>query len=299
MGRGVSSRAVTYWSPPSWGPTSTRSGTSLLLAEGCIMVRACHPRHVPGWHRHPAQGPAGQVRRDTPAGRPPYLNFVAEEIRQLLASLGLRSLEEAIGRVDLLRPSLACRDTGPRCWTCPCSSRRWEGPAAFRRRPPDPEAPVGTGRQDLRRPPSPRVMGGEHITPDVRHPQLRPDGGGPPGRGHRPRAQRVGASGVGAGQLHRRGRPELRGLPHGGHRLPAGGRGERLRGQGYGRGPDRHHRPRGRRRRPLPHRQHLPSTAPPAANSLWPAGGGERFCVRNSGATDPCRGGRRTTRAST
>jgi glutamate synthase (ferredoxin) len=32
-----------------------------------------------------------------------YLNFVAEELRQLLASLGLRSLEEAIGRVDLLR----------------------------------------------------------------------------------------------------------------------------------------------------------------------------------------------------
>ena len=78
-------------------------GTSLLLAEGCIMVRACHRDTCP-------VGIATQ-RMDlrakfagTPEQVAAYLTFVAEEVRQLLASLGLRTLDDAIGRVDLLRP---------------------------------------------------------------------------------------------------------------------------------------------------------------------------------------------------
>jgi glutamate synthase (ferredoxin) len=84
-------------------------GTSLLLAEGCIMVRACHRNTCP-------VGIATQ-RKDLRAkftGDPDevarYLRFVAEETRRILASLGLRSIEEAIGRADLLRPKLE----GPR-----------------------------------------------------------------------------------------------------------------------------------------------------------------------------------------
>src|SRR5262249_51196882 len=38
----------------------------------------------------------------TPEGVATYMIFVAEEVRRTLASLGLRSLDEAIGRVDLL-----------------------------------------------------------------------------------------------------------------------------------------------------------------------------------------------------
>src|SRR5207248_2703129 len=77
-------------------------GTSLLLAEGCIMVRACHRDTCPVGIA--TQRPDLRAKfAGTPQQVAAYLNFVAEEVRQLLASLGLRSLEEAIGRVDLLR----------------------------------------------------------------------------------------------------------------------------------------------------------------------------------------------------
>jgi glutamate synthase domain-containing protein 2/glutamate synthase domain-containing protein 1/glutamate synthase domain-containing protein 3 len=78
-------------------------GTAALFAEGCIMARACHRDTCP-------VGIATQRRdlRDKFAGTPEtvagYLTLVAEEVRRLLASLGLTSLDEAIGRVDLLTP---------------------------------------------------------------------------------------------------------------------------------------------------------------------------------------------------
>jgi glutamate synthase domain-containing protein 2/glutamate synthase domain-containing protein 3 len=78
-------------------------GTAALFAEGCIMARACHRDTCP-------VGIATQRRdlRDKFAGTPEtvagYLTLVAEEVRHLLASLGLRSLDDAIGRVDLLAP---------------------------------------------------------------------------------------------------------------------------------------------------------------------------------------------------
>jgi glutamate synthase (ferredoxin) len=82
-------------------------GTAALLAEGCLMVRTCHQDNCP-------VGIATQ-REDLRAkftGTPEmvvhYLEFVAEELRLLLASLGLRSLDEAIGRVELLRQRPAC-----------------------------------------------------------------------------------------------------------------------------------------------------------------------------------------------
>jgi glutamate synthase domain-containing protein 2/glutamate synthase domain-containing protein 1/glutamate synthase domain-containing protein 3 len=93
-------------------------GTAALLAEGCILARACHRDTCP-------VGIATQRRdlRDKFVGTPEqvaaYLLFVAEEVRRLLASLGLRSLDEAIGRVDLLvrRSELSGRaerlDTAP------------------------------------------------------------------------------------------------------------------------------------------------------------------------------------------
>ncbi|MCZ7525129.1 MAG: glutamate synthase-related protein [Acidimicrobiia bacterium] len=77
-------------------------GTAVLLAEGCIMVRACHkdtcPTGIATQRPHLRAKFAG-----TPEGVARYLLFVAEEVRGLLASLGLRSLDEAVGRVELLR----------------------------------------------------------------------------------------------------------------------------------------------------------------------------------------------------
>jgi glutamate synthase (ferredoxin) len=77
-------------------------GTSLLLAEGCLMVRSCHLDTCPVGIA--TQQPELRAKfAATPEMVQAYLLFVAEEVRRLLASLGLRSLDEAIGRVDLLR----------------------------------------------------------------------------------------------------------------------------------------------------------------------------------------------------
>ena len=76
-------------------------GTALMLAEGCIMVRACHKDTCPAGIA--TQRPNLRAKfAGTAAGVAQYLLFIAEEVRALLASLGLRSLDEAIGRVELL-----------------------------------------------------------------------------------------------------------------------------------------------------------------------------------------------------
>ena len=78
-------------------------GTAALFAEGCIMARACHRDTCP-------VGVATQRLdlREKFAGTPDtvaaYLVMVAEEVRQLLAAAGFRSIDEAIGRVDALVP---------------------------------------------------------------------------------------------------------------------------------------------------------------------------------------------------
>ncbi|MGH9027165.1 MAG: glutamate synthase-related protein, partial [Acidimicrobiia bacterium] len=82
-------------------------GTAAMIAEGCIMVRACHRDTCPTGVA--TQRPNLRAKFvGSPEGVARYLQFVAEEVRTLLASLGLRSLDDAIGRVDLLRS----RETG-------------------------------------------------------------------------------------------------------------------------------------------------------------------------------------------
>jgi glutamate synthase domain-containing protein 2/glutamate synthase domain-containing protein 1/glutamate synthase domain-containing protein 3 len=84
------------------GADEVSFGTALLLAEGCLMVRSCHLDTCP-------VGIATQ-RPDlrnkfaaTPEQVETYLRHVAGEVRELLASLGLRTFSEAVGRGDLLR----------------------------------------------------------------------------------------------------------------------------------------------------------------------------------------------------
>lgn len=75
--------------------------TAPLVAEGCIMMRKCHLNTCP-------VGVATQdpVLRAKFTGRPEhvvnYFFFVAEEARQIMAQLGIRTFDELIGRVDLL-----------------------------------------------------------------------------------------------------------------------------------------------------------------------------------------------------
>jgi len=76
-------------------------GTAALLAEGCLMVRTCHQDNCPVGIA--TQRPDLRAKfAGTPDMVVHYLEYVAEEVRELLAGLGLRSLDEAIGRVDLL-----------------------------------------------------------------------------------------------------------------------------------------------------------------------------------------------------
>lgn len=76
--------------------------TSMLIALGCIMARVCNKNTCP-------VGVATQdeALRKRFRGKPDhiisFMRFVAREVREYLAALGLRSLNEAVGRADLLR----------------------------------------------------------------------------------------------------------------------------------------------------------------------------------------------------
>jgi glutamate synthase (ferredoxin) len=78
-------------------------GTVAMIAAGCIMARVCHTNNCP-------VGVATQQERlrerfsGTPGDVVQFFTFVAEEVRQILARLGYRSLSEIVGRADLLRP---------------------------------------------------------------------------------------------------------------------------------------------------------------------------------------------------
>ncbi|WOK35419.1 glutamate synthase large subunit [Sphingomonas sp. C3-2] len=77
-------------------------GTLSLVAMGCIMVRQCHSNTCP----------VGVCTQDDKlrqkfTGSPEkvinLMTFIAEEVREILARLGFRSLDEIVGRTELLR----------------------------------------------------------------------------------------------------------------------------------------------------------------------------------------------------
>jgi len=76
--------------------------TAALVAEGCILMRKCHLNTCP-------VGIATQrpELRAKFTGKPDYVinffRFVAEEVREIMADLGARTLDELIGRSDLLK----------------------------------------------------------------------------------------------------------------------------------------------------------------------------------------------------
>src|SRR3989449_777018 len=75
--------------------------TAPLVVLGCIMMRVCHLNTCPDGVA--TQDP--EVRKRF-AGRPEHVvnffRFVAQEVRELMASLGFRSMSEMIGRADCL-----------------------------------------------------------------------------------------------------------------------------------------------------------------------------------------------------
>ncbi|HXL86199.1 MAG TPA: glutamate synthase large subunit, partial [Gemmatimonadaceae bacterium] len=76
--------------------------TAPLIVEGCVMMRKCHLNTCPVGIA--TQDPELRARF---AGQPEhvvnYFFFIAEEVRELLARLGFRTMDEMIGRSDLLR----------------------------------------------------------------------------------------------------------------------------------------------------------------------------------------------------
>ena len=114
-------------------------GTLSLIAMGCIMVRQCHiPIPAPWACARKTPRFAPEVRPGTAEKVVNLMSFIAEEVREILASLGLRSLDEAIGRTDLLKqvsrgepdlddldlnPILAQVDPGPYPRSCAIEGR--------------------------------------------------------------------------------------------------------------------------------------------------------------------------------
>ncbi len=112
-------------------------GTASLVAMGCIMVRQCHSNTCP----------VGVCTQDEAlrakfTGSPEKVislfSFIAEEVREILAGLGFRKLEQVIGRTDLLKqvsrgaddlddldlnPLLVKADAGPHAPFCTMTGR--------------------------------------------------------------------------------------------------------------------------------------------------------------------------------
>jgi len=86
-----------------FGAESFGFGTAPMIALGCKYLRICHLNNC-------ATGIATQDERlrsayyqGTPERVMNYMQWVAEEVRELLALMGFTSVQEIIGRVDLLR----------------------------------------------------------------------------------------------------------------------------------------------------------------------------------------------------
>ncbi len=115
-------------------------GTSVLVAIGCDMARQCHLNTCPVGIA--TQRPELRAKfRGQPEHIVRFFTELGADLRRLLARYGFRSLEEAVGRTDLLEqvrfdanldlaPMLVRNDAGPRSWQ------------AIRNTQPEPSAPL-------------------------------------------------------------------------------------------------------------------------------------------------------------
>ncbi len=82
--------------------------TAPLVVSGCIMMRVCHLDTCPVGVA--TQNPELRARF---SGKPEFVEtfflFLAQQVRELLASLGFRSIEEAVGHVEVLRVKQAVK----------------------------------------------------------------------------------------------------------------------------------------------------------------------------------------------
>ena len=77
-------------------------GTAAVIASGCVMARICHTNKCPVGVA--SQDPKLRAKfPGTPEHVVAFMVFVARQVRMLLASLGVRRLEDLVGRTELLR----------------------------------------------------------------------------------------------------------------------------------------------------------------------------------------------------
>ncbi len=86
-------------------------GTSVMIAEGCIMARVCHKDTCPVGVA--TQNPELRAKfPGTPEMVMRFLLFMAEEVREILAELGYTELNQVIGHPELLEQHIWDRDAG-------------------------------------------------------------------------------------------------------------------------------------------------------------------------------------------
>ena len=80
--------------------------TAPLVATGCIMMRVCHLNTCPAGVA--TQDPRLRAKY---TGKPEhvvnFMTFIAQEVREFMAQLGFRTIEEMVGRTDRLEPQRA------------------------------------------------------------------------------------------------------------------------------------------------------------------------------------------------
>ena len=80
--------------------------TAPLVAVGCIMMRVCHLNTCPAGVA--TQDPRLRERfAGTPEHVVNFMRFVAMQLREIMAELGFRTINEMVGRVDRLQPQAA------------------------------------------------------------------------------------------------------------------------------------------------------------------------------------------------
>lgn len=221
------------------GAESFGFGTAPMVALGCKYLRICHLNNC-------ATGLATQrddLRRDHYQGTVDkvvnYFHFVAQETREWLALLGVRSLEELVGRVDLLEPVAGVTPRQQRLDLRPLlhTDRPAGVPATARsRRAPQP-FDKGPLAEQMVRTSCPRLPpAAPRLRPDQRRPRRR----GPAQRRDRPTLGQPGHGGCAdQTQADRHCRPELRDLERRRPGTLPQRRRQRLRRQGDGRRQDR------------------------------------------------------------
>ena len=81
--------------------------TAPLVTLGCIMMRVCHLNTCPVGVATQDPAAAQKFHRRSRAHAVNFMKFIAQEVREIMAQLGFRTINEMVGRTDKLDPKPA------------------------------------------------------------------------------------------------------------------------------------------------------------------------------------------------